>query len=224
MRKRNTKPHYCVKMSENIRTIKDGCPVCSGDVTGSEKAKFYCKRCNVMYELRHIEINKSSCALFVGRFQPFHNGHLWAVKKILEENEMIIIGVGSSQYSNTMENPFSFEERKEMIKRTLAIEGITNYKVVAIPDIHDHSQWAKYVMDLVKGFHYVYTGSELTRKLFTQVGVRVKELHRKSQISASEVRFRIIKDMDWKELIPETVIDFLIELDGVERIKKLSRG
>ena len=211
-------------MSENVRTIKDGCPICGGDVVGNEKIRFYCKPCNSMYNLKHIEINKNSCALFVGRFQPFHKGHLWAVNKILEENEVVIIGIGSSQYSDTMENPFSFYERKEMIKRTLDKEGITNYKVIAIPDIHDHTEWAVYVMDLVKGFHFVYTGSELTRKLFTLAGVHVKDLNRKDHISASEVRFRIIKDMDWKELLSESVLDYIIEIGGEDRIKKLSRG
>jgi len=55
-------------------------------------------------------------ALFIGRFQPFHSGHLDAIKQISEEE--IIIGIGSSQYSKTEENPYSFEERKKMIKKS----------------------------------------------------------------------------------------------------------
>lgn len=58
-------------------------------------------------------------ALFIGRFQPFHSGHLDAIKQISEDE--IIIGVGSSQYSGTEDNPHSFEERKKMIERSLNV-------------------------------------------------------------------------------------------------------
>ena len=56
-------------------------------------------------------------ALFIGRFQPFHQGHLDAIKQISEDE--IIIGIGSSQYSKTDDNPYSFEERQKMIEKTL---------------------------------------------------------------------------------------------------------
>jgi nicotinamide-nucleotide adenylyltransferase len=208
----------------DVKRVKEGCPVCGDDVIGNEKVKYYCKACNSMYEFKHIEVNKNSCALFIGRFQPFHKGHLWAVKKILEENEFIIIAVGSSQYSNTLKNPFSFQERKQMIERSLKQENITNYNIVAIPDIHDHSIWVKHVMDLVKGFHFVYTGSELTRRLFSDAKLPVKLLIRKDQVSASEVRFRILKDMDFKHMLPETVTKYLKEINGAKRIKSLGWG
>ncbi|MFQ5883533.1 MAG: adenylyltransferase/cytidyltransferase family protein, partial [Thermoplasmata archaeon] len=47
--------------------------------------------------------------LLVGRFQPFHRGHLAMVRRILEDHSGIIFGVGSSQSKDTEKNPFSFE-------------------------------------------------------------------------------------------------------------------
>ena len=44
--------------------------------------------------------------VFVGRFQPFHKGHLEFIKKILKEVEELIIIVGSSQFSHRIDNPF----------------------------------------------------------------------------------------------------------------------
>ena len=35
--------------------------------------------------------------LYVGRFQPFHLGHLGAVKSILEDVEELVIVIGSAQ-------------------------------------------------------------------------------------------------------------------------------
>ena len=46
-------------------------------------------------------------ALFVGRFQPFHYGHLHAVRTILEEAEELVIVVGSAQMSHEPDNPFT---------------------------------------------------------------------------------------------------------------------
>ena len=63
-------------------------------------------------------------ALFIGRFQPFHKGHLKAIKYLFNKYDGIIIGVGSSQYSNTVENPFSSDERMLMIRESLKQEKI----------------------------------------------------------------------------------------------------
>ena len=62
--------------------------------------------------------------LFVGRFQPIHKGHLKAMKDILKEVDELVVVVGSSQYSHTMENPFTTGERVVMIRRALAEEGV----------------------------------------------------------------------------------------------------
>ena len=45
--------------------------------------------------------------VFIGRFQPFHNGHLEAIKKLLIEVDELIIMIGSSQYSHSFDNPFT---------------------------------------------------------------------------------------------------------------------
>ncbi|MGF3523208.1 MAG: adenylyltransferase/cytidyltransferase family protein, partial [Candidatus Bathyarchaeia archaeon] len=57
--------------------------------------------------------------LYVGRFQPFHLGHLDAIQKILEEVEEIVIVIGSSQYSHNIHNPFTAGERLVMIRKAL---------------------------------------------------------------------------------------------------------
>ena len=58
-------------------------------------------------------------SLFIGRFQPFHKGHQLIIKKIKNNFEKINIGIGSSQYHHTITNPFTSDERKLMIKKSL---------------------------------------------------------------------------------------------------------
>ena len=77
---------------------------------------------------------KPVIALLVGRFQPFHLGHLRLIQTLEKRENLgkLIIGIGSAQFKNTPENPFSFDERKEMITKSLNIS--INYKIVKIPE------------------------------------------------------------------------------------------
>ncbi len=161
-------------------------------------------------------------ALFIGRFQPFHNGHLSMVKRILASNEEIIIGIGSAQYSHTGDNPFTAGERYEMIKRTLDAEGISNYHIVPIPDTHVHSVWVGHVVSLVPAFDVVYSNSPLVVRLFKERGYKVESLpmtDRKS-LSGTEIRRRMFEEEDWAPLLPAPVVRYIKEIDGLSRIRE----
>ena len=101
-------------------------------------------------------------ALFIGRFQPFHNGHLKVIKNSLKIYNEIIIGIGSSQYKDKPENPFSSEERSDMIKKTLVNQDINNYKIVRIPDIHNPPKWVEHVKSIISDFDVVITNNSFT--------------------------------------------------------------
>ncbi|MEM0083004.1 MAG: nicotinamide-nucleotide adenylyltransferase, partial [Candidatus Nezhaarchaeales archaeon] len=116
-------------------------------------------------------------ALFIGRFQPYHFGHLAATKWILEREERLIVGIGSAQYSHTFENPFTAGERVEMILATLEEEGLTNRcLIIPIPDIGQHALWVQVVKQYCPSFSRVYTNSPLTRRLFIESGIEVREI------------------------------------------------
>lgn len=58
-------------------------------------------------------------AVFIGRFQPFHRSHLEVVTQGLEIADKVIILVGSSRAARSFKNPFTYDERKEMIKESI---------------------------------------------------------------------------------------------------------
>ena len=58
--------------------------------------------------------------LILGRFQPFHLGHLSVIQEILNEQIEPIICIGSAQKGNTKDNPFTTVERKTMIKAVMS--------------------------------------------------------------------------------------------------------
>jgi nicotinamide-nucleotide adenylyltransferase len=53
--------------------------------------------------------------LLIGRFQPFHLGHLEALQFALSKVDKLWVGLGSSNKSIEKNNPFTAEQRKEMI-------------------------------------------------------------------------------------------------------------
>jgi nicotinamide-nucleotide adenylyltransferase len=164
-------------------------------------------------------------ALFVGRFQPFHLGHLDMVKRIVAQHGEVVIGIGSAQYSHTRENPFTAGERYEMIRRTLDAEGIHAYHIVPIPDTHVHSVWVGHVVSLLPRFDVVYTNSPLVVRLFRENGFRVEELPllRREAYSGTQIRKLIYEDGDWMPLVPKPVAAFILEIDGPQRIRETFR-
>jgi nicotinamide-nucleotide adenylyltransferase len=164
-------------------------------------------------------------ALFIGRFQPFHNGHLKIIQNISEEYDEVIIGIGSSQYDHTLENPFSLDERKTMIIKTLEKNDVKNYKIVIIPDIHNPPKWVDHVTSIISDFDIVISNSSLTKRLFSEKGYLVKEtpLYNRKKYSGEKIRKQIINNESWEKLVPDQVYKIINDINGEERLKKLSK-
>lgn len=92
---------------------------------------------------------KFDALVFIGRFQPFHNGHKAIVDVALRQAKEVIIVVGSSFASRNIRNPFTFEERRQMIK---AVFPQDNVKVVPVADYpYDDNKWVNAVRNTVHG-------------------------------------------------------------------------
>ena len=163
-------------------------------------------------------------ALYVGRFQPFHKGHLRTVEKILEETDELIIGIGSAQYSHTLKNPFTCGERIEMIRRTL--DDLSRIIVVPITDLHIHGIWVKHLCNVAPKFDVVYSNEPLTVRLFREEGFVVKPfpLYSRGSYDSTKIRSKIIKGENWKEDVPKEVYKFIKEIKGDERLKDIARS
>lgn len=55
--------------------------------------------------------------VYIGRFNPFHNGHAHVLKRALETSKLVILLLGSAGLARSLKNPFTFDERKEIIQR-----------------------------------------------------------------------------------------------------------
>jgi nicotinamide-nucleotide adenylyltransferase len=163
-------------------------------------------------------------ALLIGRFQPFHRGHLEVVRKIARECSSVTIGIGSAQYSHTPENPFTAGERHLMISSALEEDGIGNYYLVPVVDINRYAVWVAHVVSMVPPFEVVYTNNPLTRRLFAEAGFEVRDspMFNRAAYSGTEIRRRIVAGEDWQELVPPSVAAAIEDLGGVGRMQDLS--
>lgn len=74
-----------------------------------------------------------SRSLFIGRWQPFHEGHKALIQVVLDEGGEVVIAVRDTPFSEG--NPYSVEERMNRIKKVY--ENNENVEVIAIPDIKE---------------------------------------------------------------------------------------
>ena len=162
-----------------------------------------------------------SRALFIGRFQPFHNAHLHDIKEILKKVDEVIIAIGSSQEKNTLENPFSFKERKEMIDSALKSNKIKNYKIVAYPDQFNDKKWVGYAKNNFPKYEIVFSGNPWTLKCFKKFDERVKKIKLIRGISSTAIREKIINNKEWKHLVPKEIYDYIKKIKGEKRIRNV---
>jgi nicotinamide-nucleotide adenylyltransferase len=165
--------------------------------------------------------------LYVGRFQPFHLGHLESIKHVLKEAEEVVIVIGSAQYSHNSKNPFTAGERLVMIRQALQEARIDDARlwIVPVPDVHLHMLWVSALEGYTPRFNVVYSNEPLTRRLFMEAGYNVESIgfFQRKLYTSTLVREKMLKGESWTKLVPESVAEFINEIDGVNRLRDLAR-
>ena len=110
---------------------------------------------------------------YIGRFQPYHNGHQSVLERMAEEVDEIVIGIGSAQLSHQVENPFTAGERVLMITRALSSLDRPFY-VIPIEDIKRNSLWVAHVRSMTPPFDLCYSSNPLVVQLFRESGITVQ--------------------------------------------------
>ncbi len=165
--------------------------------------------------------------LLVGRFQPFHKGHLHVIQDILARVEEIIVAIGSAQCSHSIDDPFTAGERIEMIRRTLASEQIdaSKYLLIPVTDVNDNRLWVSHVVTLIPHFDVVFSNKPLVKILFSEAGHEVQPIrfYHRELYSATDIRQKIIDGVEeWKGLVPKEVAEFIISIKGDERLRAVA--
>ena len=161
-------------------------------------------------------------ALIIGRFQPPHLGHLHAIQRALEKFDFLLIGIGSSQATGTKRNPFSYEERKEMLERSLPKKYNGEYKIISLPDKFNDQQWRDYCLSQER-FDLVISGSAWVARCFKNYKpLQEPDFLHLEEYKASKIRKKIAKGEKWEKLVPEGTLMVMKKVKGEERIKKIN--
>lgn len=182
---------------------------------------------NLIFNFLNIQNSKKikQIGAIIGRFQPFHKGHLQLIQTILSEVNFLKIGIGSSQYSNTTYNPFSYDERKEFIIQSLrfANVGSDRYEIYPLPDLHHMKKWVAQVLDVFGNFNIFYSNNDWIRQLFKKSGKLVGDKHMFDfkHLNGTNIRRMIWDNKSIQDLVPTSVISYLKEIDGINRVKDL---
>ena len=156
----------------------------------------------------------------VGRFQPFHKGHLAVIREILRECDDLVVVIGSAEDSHKEKNPFTAGERYQMIVSSLTSEERARIHIIPVRDVNRYSVWVNHIESYVPPFDVIFSNSDLTKTLFAQSGYEVKKTkaYNPRSYSATEIRRRVVSGERWTNLVPEPVAKFLEAIDAKQRL------
>jgi bifunctional NMN adenylyltransferase/nudix hydrolase len=147
--------------------------------------------------------------IFIGRFQPVHQGHIHALGVAASQVQKLYILVGSANQCRSIRNPWTFEERKQMLALKLHTERITNYEIIPLNDYrYSNTQWMSDVRATIEHFNmgspvlfgHMKEGNDYL-KWFPEL--KFKSIEAQYQINATSIREDMFKNSD--PLMPETV-------------------
>lgn len=152
--------------------------------------------------------------LLIGRFQPFHLGHLHAVRYALSKADILLIGIGSSNLSMQPDNPFTAEERQNMIRGSLEKGEMERTAVHMIPDLNNHKRWVEMIQERLPPFEAVFTNDPITRRLYLQREVSVYDIPflDRPALSGTAIRSCMASGLPWLHLVPPGTAKVILPL------------
>ena len=174
-----------------------------------------------------------SGSIVLGRFQPFHRGHIALIEWAYEQKEstFLRIVIGSANRPQTPDNPWSWEERKEMINSWKEnVHPEWNLEIIAIPDINNPPKWVKHAEKYHGKSGLILTSDKETQELYEKEKWKSKffELEDRDTLEGWRVRetckmLSTVKEKEavkiiLSETIHESVIEWLMEKDHLRRL------
>lgn len=146
-------------------------------------------------------------AVYPGRFQPFHKGHLAVVEHILSENDKLYIIVCSRKNLGELDdkNPFTYEERKQMILSSLSPDLLDKVTVCHVQDADSNKEWTNVIDTWIPDVDFTtYSNNPHTVSAFKDHGYMSKSLPvMEDGVNATLIRKQLIRNLDYSDLVPE---------------------
>ena len=168
--------------------------------------------------------------LMLGRFQPFHKGHLALTKQILSECDELLIIIGSAQFNFIDKDPFSAGERVLMIHEALKEAGVDLSRCYIIPVANDenNARWLAYIRSMVPPFDVLYSGNDfvkyLARSQDSSIVIEDPMFAEINEYNGTNIRRLMQEGKPWEHLVPTAVVKVIQQVGGIVRINMLARS
>jgi nicotinamide-nucleotide adenylyltransferase len=168
--------------------------------------------------------------LMLGRFQPFHKGHLALTKQILSECDELVIIIGSAQFNFIDKDPFSAGERVLMIHDALKEAGIDLSRCYIIPVTNDenNARWLAYLRSMVPPFDVLYSGNDfvkyLARSQDSDIAIEEPVFAEVNEYNGTNIRHLMQDGKPWEHLVPPAVAKVIQQIGGIVRINMLAHS
>jgi bifunctional NMN adenylyltransferase/nudix hydrolase len=89
--------------------------------------------------------------VFIGRFQPFHKGHQFVINEALKQGQYVIILCGSAHQPRSLRNPWSVEEREQMIRSCFSSRDNQRIIIAPLMDVlYNDELWIRNVQQTIE--------------------------------------------------------------------------
>jgi len=158
---------------------------------------------------------KYKTGLLIGRFQPFHKGHLYLIKKGLKVCDRLIIGIGSANIIDK-NNPFDFKTRFKVLKAVVYKEKLQEkiVQIIDLDDFYNDKKWLKNVEKKVKKtekIDLVIGNNEWTNKIMEKAGYKILRCpyYQRSLYEGWRIRELIKNGKEWRDRVPRYLVPWL---------------
>ncbi len=130
--------------------------------------------------------------LYIWRFQPFHLGHMDAIQQCLDAGaQHIIIGIGSPDLIDSS-NPWTLQQRIDMLQAALDEYHIPTKTVTIepIPDFDTDQEWYDFIIDELPAFDVVVSGNERVQDIFDSCPHTILDPELESDIDTHATQIR----------------------------------
>ncbi|MGI5828206.1 MAG: nicotinamide-nucleotide adenylyltransferase [Patescibacteria group bacterium] len=170
-------------------------------------------------------MKKYKTGLFIGRFQPFHLGHLSALRQGLEQVEKIILVIGSANQNFSLQNPLTITERMSLVKKVIVKEKLSTTIPTVIPfnDHPDNLFWLDSLIKSIPPFDVVIGNNNLVTVLtkYRNYPQFHPKLTKREKLQGVVIRENILKSKSWENYVPQYTLPLLKKFKLSERLRAL---
>jgi nicotinamide-nucleotide adenylyltransferase len=146
-------------------------------------------------------------ALFIGRFQPLHIGHITIIQNLLKQYDQVVVAIGSAAKNRMNKNPWTLAERMEVLH--MVFGDIAKIRFISQVDCLDDDEWWKDIINKSRQIDRVYSGNSWVLSICEKHAMPFTGISVLYELSATKVRKRLSENQSIVDLVHPLTHDFI---------------